>query len=128
METARIRNAYLVATRVIEATNATGKQPTTTNPINMEAPLPENEKISMMDNWTRRYNITLSMYMDPADPMANRLYHEFYQNIPTLIPVEKVKSIFQGDNPSPEQRHPLPGGIFVTVQVGPDEIIRDAFA
>ena len=86
VETARVRTAYQIAEKVVEASNAVTKKETSAQVhLDMEAPLQEQEKVSMTEQWTRRYNLHLTMYMDPADSLVNRLYREFRINTPTLI-------------------------------------------
>ena len=119
VETARVRTAYQIAVKVVEASNAVTKKETPAQVhLDMEAPLQEQEKVSMAEQWTRRYNLHLTMYMDPADSLVNRLYREFRINTPTLIPVERIRSTFQGNTPSMEQKHPLPGGIITRAGQG----------
>ena len=128
VETARIRTANQIAVKVVEASNAETKETPAQVHLDMEASLQEQKKVSIAEQWTRRYNLHLSMYVDPADSLLNLLYGEFRINIPTLIPVKRIRSIFQGNRQSVEQEHPLPGGISITVEEAPDEVVRDVFA
>ena len=92
----------------------------------MEAPLDPEDKESMSKAWTARYGIRLTMWLDPADPLVNRLYREYRRNTPSLIPVARVKSVYTDNNPHPEKRVMLAGGLSVTVQ-GQEkgEVVRD---
>ena len=66
------------------------------------------------------------MYLDPADPLVNRLYREFRQNSPSFIPVAKIRSVYVDHNPSPEKKVHPPGGMSITV-AGQEqkEVVRD---
>ena len=86
VEVARIRTAYQIAVMVVEASNEGGKEKVVTQEasVDMEPPLKEEEKLSIMEDWDKRYNMVLSMWMDPADPLVNRMFREFRLNVPTL--------------------------------------------
>jgi hypothetical protein len=68
------------------------------------------------------------MFLDPCDPLVNRLFREFRANTPSLIPVERIRSTFQFHTPHQEQKHALAGGLSFTVEQMPDEQVYDAFA
>ena len=115
--------------KVVETSNAVTKKETPAQvDLDMEAPLQEQEKVSMAEQWTRRYNLHLTMHMDPADSLVNWLYRKFRIDTQTLNPVERIRSTFQGNTPSTEQKHLLPGGISITVEEAPDEVLKDVFA
>jgi len=124
VEVSRLRAAIQLARAVMErpATAPSGEGPT----VDMEAALEPEEKESMLKAWTSRYNITLSMWLDPADPLVNRLWREFRMNTPKLISVNHVKSTYTDNNPNPERKVNLAGGLTVTLE-GKDkeEIVRD---
>ena len=128
VETARVRTADQIAVKVVEASNAETKKETPAQVhLDMKAPLQEQEKVSMAEQWTKRFSLHLTVYMDPADSQVNRWYQDFRINMPTLIPVERIRSTFQGNTPSVEQNHPC-RGISITVEEAPDEVARDVFA
>ena len=119
VETARIRTAHQIAVKVVEVSNAETKKETPAQVhLDTQASLQEQEKVSMAEQWSRRNNLHLLMYMDSADSLVNRLYR----------PVEWIWSTFQRNTPSVEQKHPLPGEISITVEEAPDEVARDIFA
>ena len=125
VEIARLRTAYQVAVQVVEATQQSMKAGSTTPAAtDLEAPLAKDEDNSVKQGW-KRYNITLTMYMDPVDSLVNRVYREFRISQPTLFRMEQVKSTFQGNKPHEEKRHPLPGGGAITYDEMSDEVIRD---
>ena len=84
---ARIRTAYCIAYNTVEAINekgeATEKAMTSTpvTAIDMEAAIPEEDKVTLREAWGKRYWISLSMFMVPADPLVNRLFREFRGDI-----------------------------------------------
>ena len=124
VEVARLRTAILLARAVMErpAAPPSGESQV----VDMEAPLEPGEKDSMAQAWTARYSLTLCMWLDPADPLVNRLFREFRANTPTLIPVSRIKSVYSDNNPNPERKVALAGGLTVTVE-GRDkgENVRD---
>ena len=94
--------------------------------VDMEAPLTAKGKESIAAAWTSRYNMVLSMWLDPADSLVSRLYREFRQNTPQVIPVTKIRSVYTDNNPHPERKVPLAGGLMVTVEGrGRDEVVKD---
>ena len=124
VEVSRLRAAIQLARAVMErpAAAPSGEGPT----IDMEAALEPEEKESMLKAWTSRYNVTLSMWLDPADKLVNRLWRELRMNTPNLISVNHVKSTYTANNPNPERRVGLAGGLTLTLE-GKDkeEIVRD---
>ena len=56
-----------------------------------EQPLDSAAKETISKAWKARYWIQLTMYLDPADHLVNRLYREFRQNSPSLIPVARIR-------------------------------------
>jgi len=108
VEGSRLRAAIVLARAVLDRPpiNAEDKA------INdWECPLDAAAKESISKSWKARYGVVLTMYLDPADPLVNRLYREFRQNSPSLIPVAKIRSVYVDHNPSPEKKVHLPGGM-----------------
>ena len=124
IEVSRLRTAILLARAVID--RPTRAPESNGVAIDMEAPLDPEDKESMAKAWTARYGVRLSMWLDPADPLVNRLYREFRRNTPSLIPVTRIRSVYTDNNPHPEKRVMLSGGLSLTVQ-GEDqvEVVRD---
>ena len=123
VEGSRLRAAIVLARAVLDRPpiNAEDKA------INdWECPLDAAAKESISKSWKARYGVVLTMYLDPADPLVNRLYREFRQNSPSLIPVAKIRSVYVDHNPSPEKKVHLPGGLSLTV-AGQEqkEVVRD---
>jgi len=114
IDVARLRKAVLLARGVLTRPLPVKETPAPTPDI--EAPLDLKEKESMVKAWTMRYHISLSMYLDPADPLVSRLFREFRANTPTLIPVTRMKSVYSDNNPNPEKRVALAGGITMTME------------
>lgn len=123
VEGARLRAAILLARAVLDRPAVNPEDKATQD---WEGPLDTAAKESIASAWRIRYNIVLTMYLDPADPLVNRLYREFRQNSPSLIPVAKIRSVYVDHNPSPEKKVHLPGGMSITV-AGQEqkEVVRD---
>ena len=123
VEVARFRNAIILARAVID------RPPSKVEPAgvqDMEAPLDALEKEMLAKSWTARYGVRLDMFLDPADPLVNRLFREFRANTPTLIPVSRIRSVYTDNNPHPEKRVTLTGGVSITVSGNDDtEVVRD---
>ena len=129
IEVGRIRNAYHLAVEVIRMKGVARPEPPKEKaPDNMEAPLDEQDKRSMLEAWRTKYSVTLTMYLDPCDPLVNRLWREFRQNTPSLIPVERIRSTFQFHGPHPQQTQSLLPGVTVTVDELPDRVVKDIFS
>ena len=129
IETARLRAAFSLARASWQeakgSTTPASKAPAAVAVVDWEAPLESEEKASMLDAWKTRYGITLTMYQEPSDPLVNRLFREFRANTPTLIPVEKVRSVFQFQTPHAPRRTALASNVALTFDDQPDEAVRD---
>ena len=124
VDVARLRTAIVLARAVLEKPATPSESQSLA--VDMEAPLTAKEKESIAAAWTSRYNMVLSMWLDPADSLVSRLYREFRQNTPQVIPVTKIRSVYTDSNPHPERKVPLAGGLMVTVEGrGRDEVVRD---
>jgi hypothetical protein len=123
VELARLRSAVLLARAVLDRPPI---NPEDKAMQDWEQPLDSAAKETISKAWKARYGIQLTMYLDPADPLVNRLYREFRQNSPSLIPVARIRSVYVDHNPSPEKRVALPGGMSITV-AGQEqkEVVRD---
>ena len=115
VEVARIRTAVLLARGVLAQPAPAEASPTKTPTVDMEAPLDPRAKETMMESWNERYGVQLTMHLDPADTLVSRLYREFRQNTPTLIPAGRMKSVYCDHNPAPEKKVALAGGLSLTV-------------
>ena len=115
VEVARIRTAVLLARGVLAQPAPAEASPTKTPTVDMEAPLDPGAKETMMESWNERYGVQLTMHLDPADTLVSRLYREFRQNTPTLIPAGRMKSVYCDHNPAPEKKVALAGGLSLTV-------------
>ena len=123
VEVSRLRSAITLARAVLDRPPV---NPETQAVNDMEGPLDTAAKESIAKAWKMRYGIQLTMWLDPADPLVNRLYREFRQNAPSLIPVARIKSVYSDNNPTPEKKVSLPGGMSITV-AGQEqtEVVRD---
>ena len=101
VELARLRSAVLLARAVLDRPPINPEDKTIND---WEQPLDSAAKETISKAWKARYGIQLIMYLDPADPLVNRLYREFRQNSPSLIPVARIRSVYVDHNPSPEKR------------------------
>ena len=115
VEVARIRTAVLLARGVLAQPAPAEASPAKTPTVDMEAPLDPGAKETMMESWNERYGVQLTMHLDPADTLVSRLYREFRQNTPTLIPAGRMKSVYCDHNPAPEKKVALAGGLSLTV-------------
>ena len=114
IDVARLRKAVLLArgvlTRPLPVKEVAAPTP------DIEAPLDLKEKESMVKAWTMRYHVSLSMYLDPADPLVSRLFRELRANTPTLIAVTRMKSVYSDNNPNPGKHVALAGGLIITME------------
>ena len=90
---------------------APGKEAPAPEPADIEAPLTVKDVESMQAAWDSRYNIALTMFLAPADPLVSRLFREFRTVTPTLIAVERIKSVYMNNDPNPAKRVALAGGL-----------------
>jgi hypothetical protein len=124
IEVARLRTALHLARGVIGRPAASG---TAASPdADMEAPLDPLEYESMAKAWTGRYGVVLTMWLDPADNIVNRLFREFRKNSPSVIAVERVRSVYKDHNPRPEKKVALAGGLVMTLEGKEQiEVVKD---
>lgn len=124
VEVARIRNAILLAKAVITRPPP-AKEPDELAP-DIEAPLNALQKETMVKAWETRYGVVLTMYLAPADPIVNRLFREFRNNTPSLIPVTRIRSVYTDHNACPEKKVAIGGGLKLTVQGEEEkEVVRN---
>jgi hypothetical protein len=113
VEASRLRIAIQVARGVLERPK--NKEPAQGSEPDVEAPLDPMVRESMAKAWTTRYHLHLTMWLDPADSLVNRLYREFRTNSVNLLEVTKFKSVYTDHNPTPEKKVTLAEGLVVTV-------------
>ena len=124
VEVARIRSAILLAKAVITRPPPT-KEPDEQAP-DIEAPLNALQKETMAKAWDTRYGVVLTMYLAPSDPIVNRLFREFRNNTPSLIPVTRIRSVYTDHNACPEKKVAIGGGLKLTVQGEEEkEVVRN---
>ena len=87
------------------------KEAPTPEPADIESPLAVKDSETIQAAWDNRYNIALTMFLAPADPLVSRLYWEFRSVTPTLIEVERIKSVYMSNDPNPAKRVALAGGL-----------------
>ena len=123
IEVGRLRVAIEMARAVLaRPPDAVEPQPA----LDIEAPLKPQDKADMMKAWDARYGIRLTMWLDPADNLVNRLWREFRNNTPTMIPVSKIRSVYTDNNPHPEKKVILHGGVSLTLEgYEKNEVVRD---
>ena len=120
---ARLRNAVILARAVI---NRPPPEKEAAPLADFEAPLDAGQKDQMAKAWTTRYGIVLTMHLCPADPLVNRLFREFRSNTPSLILVNKMRSLYTDHNPDPVKMVPIGDGLSLTVQgKEQNEVVRD---
>ena len=73
IDVARLRKAILMARGVLNRP-APSKEAPPPEPADIESPLTTKDAESMQAAWGSRYNITLAMFLAPADPLVSRLY------------------------------------------------------
>ena len=69
----------------------------------------------LISRFGKLYAIQLSVHLHPADALLARIYRELQSNLPTVISVTKVKSLFQANQPVTEQRISLSANVSVRV-------------
>ena len=120
---ARLRNAVILARAVI---NRPPPEKEAAPLADFEAPLDAGQKDQMAKSWMTRYGIVLTMHLCPADPLVNRLFREFRSNTPSLILVNKMRSLYTDHNPDPVKQVPIGDGLSLTVQgKEQNEVVRD---
>ena len=110
IDVARLRKAILMARGVLNR-SAPSKEAPPPEPAEIESPLTVKDAESMQAAWDSQYNITLTMFLAPADPLVSRLSWEFRSVTPTLIPVGRIKSVYMNNDPNPAKRVALAGGL-----------------
>ena len=121
---ARLRNAVTLARAVIN--RPPPEKETAPAIADFEAPLDAAQKDQMAKAWTTRYGIVLTMHLCPADPLVNRLFREFRSNTPSLIQVNKMRSLYTDHNPDPVKQVSIGDGLSLTVQgKEQQEVVRD---
>ena len=121
---ARLRNAVILARAVIN--RPPPEKETAPAIADFEAPLDAAQKDQMAKSWTSRYGIVLTMHLCPADPLVNRLFREFRSNTPSLIQVNKMRSLYTDHNPDPVKQVSIGDGLSLTVQgKEQQEVVRD---
>ena len=69
------------------------------------------------------------MFLAPADPLVSRFYRELKSVTPTLIAIERVKSVYMNNDPNPAKRVALAGGLLsVTVEGKEDTEVVNSVA
>lgn len=124
IEVSRLRAAIGLARAVIDrpARPQNGQAPA----MDEEAPLDPEEKENMAKAWTARYGIRLSMWLDPAEGLVNLLYRQFRHNNPKILGVTSIRSTYSDNDPHPETRVMLGGGLSMTLQgQKTNEVVRD---
>ena len=98
VQLARLRAAWVAGNAAIKklSENADGHG-------DIEAPLPDPTLRELNEAWTRTYNMSLSIRLDPTDPLISRLYREYRRVTPSVIPVEKAKAVYSKHKPAPEK-------------------------
>ena len=91
IDVARLSKAILMARSVLNRP-APSKEAPAPEPADIESPLTVKDIGSMQAAWDSRCNITLTMFLAPADPSVSRPYWEFRSATPTLTAVECIKS------------------------------------
>ena len=110
IDVARLCKAIIMARAVLNRP-APGKEAPAPQPADIEAPLTVKDVESMQAAWDSRYNIALTMFLAPADPLVSRLFREFRTVAPTLIAVERIKSVYMNNDPNPAKRVALAEGL-----------------
>ena len=124
VQAARLRNAVILARAVIN--RPTPEKETASLNADFEAPLDAVQKDQMAKSWTTRYGIVLTMHFCPADPLVNRLFKEFRSSTPSLILVNKMRSLYTDHNPDPVKHVAIGDGFSLTVQgKEQNEVVRD---
>ena len=110
IDVARLRRAILMARAVLNRP-APSKEAPAPEPADIESPLTVKDAETMQTAWDSQYNITLTMFLAPADPLVSRLYREFRSVTPAFIAVDHVKSVYMSNDATPVKRVALAGGL-----------------
>ena len=93
---ARLRSAWKATAKAIEVLEqaAPGSQSASrVEPVDWEAPLTDNDNEEMRSAWDKRYELKLAAWVNPGDPLVNRLHREFRNWMMSVIKVSKMKSV-----------------------------------
>ena len=69
----------------------------------------------LLATFQKLYGHQLTVHSQPADSLLARVYRELTRNVPTVISVAKVRSLFQAHKPAAERRILLGGSLSVRV-------------
>ena len=108
MALARLRAAWVAGERALS---------------NMSDPLPDPTVQEVWKALSDRYHIELEMHMAPAHTLVSRFYREYRRCTPTLVPVEKARSIFRAAKPKRDKALMLSGDVQLTINRDEDVLV-----
>ena len=89
----------------------------------VEDPLPDPTSRELAANWEARYHVQPDMRVDPADLLVARFYREFRRSSPTVVPVEKARSIFAANRPAAERKLDLGQNLRLELEREPEQSV-----
>ena len=78
-------------------------------------PIESDTQQSLLAAWALTYNIVIPMFLMPSDTLLGRLYREIQRVAATVIPLKKVRSLFQQTMPSRSERIPVSSQVHLEV-------------
>ena len=111
MALARLRAASVSGERALSNMS---DHPATSTFGDLDDPLPDPTLQEVLKAWCDRYHIELEMHMAPADTLVSRFYRKYRRCTPTLVPIEKARSIFRAAEPEKDKALMLSGDVELT--------------
>ncbi|CAE7158869.1 DNMT3A [Symbiodinium necroappetens] len=93
----------------------------------MDETLESTVQDDLMSRFARCYWHKISVHMMPSDAVLARVYRELTRNLPTVIPLTKIRSLFQSHKPTAERRISLGGNVTVRVDEQESAPLRNVF-
>ena len=84
--------------------------------VELEQPLGDQERDALDKAWSVSPGIIFEIHMDPADALIGRVYREWKRGCPSIIPVEKVRSLMNQKQLNEMQTTSLDGNIALTFE------------
>ena len=85
----------------------------------VEEPLSELAQRAIEETFLNRYHIEIQGHLRPSDSLLGKLRREMERNLPTFLPLSKVKSAFVSTRTSESKRHKA-GEVSIVLGTDPD--------
>ncbi|CAE7513615.1 DNMT3B [Symbiodinium sp. CCMP2592] len=126
IELARLRAAWRRAKAELLKVEDKARRGTTPSE-ELDETLESTVQEDLMSRFARCYGHQVSVHMAPSDTVLARVYRELTRNLPTVIPLTKVRSLFQSHKPSAERKISLGGNVTVKVDEQESAPLRNVF-